>query len=221
MTGWSDFDPDFIRKRYNRLAPIYPFFEYVFWLPQGIRSRATSKLGLTAGSRVLEVGCGTGRNFASLVRCVGKSGHIYGVDFSEGMLAVAERECRRRGWRNVTLLKQNAHDYALSEPVDGVLFSLSYEVIPRHREALQHAWAQLRPGGCLVVLGQTTPPGKLGRWLRPLGILTSRATVLGDPDRCPWDDLRRHTELVDHEQLRFGYYICRGTKRKDETSRHL
>src|SRR5215472_10375480 len=82
--AWPHYSVDFIRKRYDRLAPIYPLFEILFALPWGIRARAVRRLGLQRGDRVLEVGCGTGRNFPHLVRAVGRTGHVYGVDCLQG-----------------------------------------------------------------------------------------------------------------------------------------
>ena len=212
MRGWTPAAPDVIRKRYNQLASIYPVFEYVFWLPKGVRAEAVRRLELAPGQRALEVGCGTGRNFDPMVGAVGRSGHIYGVDLSEGMLRIAQRRCVRRGWTNVTLLRRDASEHALPGPVDAALFSFSYEVIPEYRKALRNAWSQLRLGGHLVILGQRTPQGMLGRWLRPIGVTVSRATVLGDPDRCAWEDLRELTARIDLEERKYGYYICRGTK---------
>jgi hypothetical protein len=52
-----------IRRRYQRVAPIYPVFELVFLLPRGIRHRAVHRLGLASRDSVLEVGCGTGEIF--------------------------------------------------------------------------------------------------------------------------------------------------------------
>lgn len=81
---WMRYNTDFIRRRYNGLAPIQPVFEYVFWLPRGIRRRAVRQLELFRGARVPEVACGTGRNLPFLIEAVGPSGHVYGVDLSEG-----------------------------------------------------------------------------------------------------------------------------------------
>jgi SAM-dependent methyltransferase len=83
----------------NRIAALIPFFEYAFFIPSGLRKRAVDQLKLRKGDRVLEVGCGTGRNFPFPRDAVGSKGRIYGVDLSEGMLritfvAVPSRKCR-------------------------------------------------------------------------------------------------------------------------------
>ena len=213
IARWVDYDTPFVRRRYNRLARFFVLFEWLFLLPRGIRSKAVSRLELKPGNSVLEVGCGTGRNLAPLVEAVGTEGHVYGVDLSEGMLAEAEERCAQAGWHNVTLIRADAADYTLPEPVDGVIFSLSYAVIPDHLEALRRAWRQLRPGGYLVIMDARLPSGAAGKILHPFVVWTSRLTVLGNPDVRPWDELKGLTETVDYEEAQFGtYYICRGRK---------
>lgn len=214
VAKWVDYDVPFVRRRYNRLAKFFVFFEWLFLLPPRIRSRAVSRMGVGPGSRVLEVGCGTGRNLEPLLRAVGDGGRVYGVDLSEGMLAEARELCDREGWRNVTLLRADAAEYEVPEPVDGVVFSLSYAVIPHHREALRHAWGQLRPGGHLVIMDAKLPSGLAGRLLHPFVVWVSRLTVLGNPDVRPWDELKELTDEVECEEAQLGtYYICRGRKR--------
>ncbi|HEX9930813.1 MAG TPA: methyltransferase domain-containing protein [Pyrinomonadaceae bacterium] len=96
IAKWVDYDISFVRRRYNRIARFFVFFEWLFWLPRSIRSKAVKRLELKRGSRVLEVGCGTGRNLAPLIEAVGAKGQVYGVDLSEGMLAEAKHLCARR-----------------------------------------------------------------------------------------------------------------------------
>lgn len=213
IAKWVDYDTPFVRQRYNRLARFFVFFEWLFLLPRSIRSKAVNRLELKSGSRVLEVGCGTGRNLAPLLEAVGAEGRVYGVDLSEGMLAEAKELCAKREWRNVELIRADAGDYVLPEAVDGVIFSLSYAVIPHHRNALRHAWKQLRQGGYLVIMDAKLPSGILGKLLYPFVMWASRLTVLGNPDVRPWDELRELTDEVDNEEAQFGtYYICRGRK---------
>ncbi len=213
IAKWVDYDTPFVRQRYNRLAKFFGFFEWLFLLPPGIRSKAVSRLQLKSGSRVLEVGCGTGKNLAPLIEAIGAEGQVYGVDLSEGMLAEANQLCVQREWRNVKLMRADATDYVLPEAVDGAIFSLSYAVIPHHRDALRHAWKQLRPGGYLVIMDAKLPSGAAGKLLYPLVVWTSRLTVLGNPDVRPWDELRELADDVEYEEAQFGtYYICRARK---------
>ncbi len=46
---------------------------------------------LLGGGRVLDLGCGTGRDLFALTQLVGEGGQVVGVDMTEAQLAVAER----------------------------------------------------------------------------------------------------------------------------------
>jgi SAM-dependent methyltransferase len=206
-------DHDLIRQRYNRIAAFIPFFEYAFFIPSGLRKRAVGQLKLRPGDRVLEVGCGTGRNFPFLRDAVGPEGRVYGVDLSEGMLRRARKLCHRRQWTNFVLIEADAADYASRELFDGVLFSFSYNVMPHHCSVLRQVWKQLRPGGRLVIVDARLPPGLLGKLIRPFATWLMKQTLLGNPLVRPW---QYHAALVDDfhmEDFRFSsYYICCGTK---------
>lgn len=216
INSWSDYDTNFVRARYNRLASFFVLFEWLFWLPRGIRQKAVNRLELAPGARVLEVGCGTGRNLQLLVEAVGAEGHVYGVDVSEGMLVEAEELCRQQGYCNVTLIRSDAAQYLVPEAVDGVLFSLSYATMSHHREVLRHAWNQLRAGGSLVIMDAKLPGGFLGKIARaclPFFVLTLRLTVLGNPFIVPAEELRAIAADVEVEELSFGtYFICRAKR---------
>jgi ubiquinone/menaquinone biosynthesis C-methylase UbiE len=202
-----------IRRRYDFIAPVFPVFELVFLQPPGIRPRAVARLELKHGDSVLEVGCGTGRNLKHLVSVVGPSGTVYGVDCSEGMLEVARRRCSREGWNNVHMQCQDAAQMVLPGPVDAVLFSLSYSVMPEPSKVLARAWEYLRPGKVAVIVDAKLDGVPLSRWMRRPVAWVSKATVLGDPDILPWEHLKVLTPDVKMEEINFGtYFICRGRK---------
>lgn len=216
ISRWRDYDTNFVRARYNRLARIFVLFEWLFWLPGNIRQKAVNRLELPTGARVLEVGCGTGRNLGLLVKAVGDEGHVYGVDVSEGMLGQAEELCARQGYSNVTLIQSDAVQCVVPEAVDAVLFSLSYATMSHHKEVLLHAWNQLRTGGRLVIMDAKLPggfAGKIARLCLPFFVLTLRLTVLGNPFIVPADELRAISPDVEVEEFSFGtYFICRAKK---------
>ncbi len=213
---WVDYDLSFIRQRYNHIAKFFVFFEWFFLLPPGIRQKTIRRLELKPGSRVLEIGCGTGRNLALLVDAVGASGRVYGVDLSEGMLAEATALCEKQKWHNVELIHRDAATYLAPEPLDGVLFSLSYATMPHHREVLEQVWKQLKPGGQLVIMDAQFPKGLSGKLLKPIYpfvVWILKRTVLGNPYIVPAQELREVAGHVEIENLSFGtYFICRAKK---------
>lgn len=205
--------PEFIARRYDHLAWAYPGVELLFGLRPSLRRNAVARLGSVAGGTVLEVGCGTGRNLPDLVKAVGPSGHVHGVDVSAGMLRRAGAVRQRHGWTNVTLHQHDAATVELPTTLDAVLFSLSYSVLPQQSVTLGRVWERLRPGGHLVIMDAGLPPGPLGRLGRWFGVALSTATVLGDPEAHPWDDLSALTHHVQTERFQVGtYFICAAEK---------
>jgi ubiquinone/menaquinone biosynthesis C-methylase UbiE len=193
--------------RYDRFARVYAPLEPLFLIFPRARRKAVAAMTLHPGQTVLEVGAGTGRNLPYLERMVGPSGRVFAVDASPGMLAEAGRLVEGRGWTNVTLIEQDAAQLQLAEEVDGVLFSLSYSVLPEPAAALERAWRLLRPGGRVVVMDAGLPNSRLGRALRPVASLLVRLAP-GDPHSDPWRDLSR-LGSVETERFMAGiYYVC-------------
>lgn len=101
--------------------------------------------------RILEVGCGTGRNLVSLRRLFPEA-HLTGVDLSEQMLAIAATKDLDD---QVTLLRRS---YSLPVHADGeafdlVLFSYALSMFnPGWEQAIDAAWGDLDEGGIIAVV---------------------------------------------------------------------
>lgn len=211
-------DLEIVRQRYRYIARVYPILE-LLWLPPGIRREAVGSLTLRPGDHVIELGCGTGRNLLMLSDAVGSGGRVVGVDLSPEMLHRARRRARSLGLQNVSLHLADAATFRSPEPVDAVLFSLSYSVMPNRVEALRLSWERLRSGGRLVVMDGKIPDGLIGVLSRPVITSLSQRTVLGDPNSRPWESLRDLGADVEiSDRLAGFYFICRSVKRTGQIS---
>jgi ubiquinone/menaquinone biosynthesis C-methylase UbiE len=190
--------------KYDRVARFYRSFEPLYLIFPPARRRAVAALGLKPGDVVLEIGAGTGRNFPYLMEAVGPTGTVIAVDASAGMLAEAQKLCRREGWSNVELIRQDAAQLRLDREVDAVLFSLSYSALPEPRPALAAAWQRLRPSRRVVVMDLGLTEGGFARLLGPIARLLLKFTP-GDPYSDPWSDLAAYGS-VQTKRFLFGLF---------------
>jgi S-adenosylmethionine-diacylgycerolhomoserine-N-methlytransferase len=105
-----------------------------------------------APARILEVGCGTGRNLLALARIFPRA-QITGVDLSASMLAIARRKTAAHGSR-IRLL-QRAYDAPVSAAQGHQLVLCSYALTmfnPGFEAAIAAAHRDLAPGGHLAVV---------------------------------------------------------------------
>jgi S-adenosylmethionine-diacylgycerolhomoserine-N-methlytransferase len=141
------------------------------------RDQLISRLQPDAGSCVLEIGCGTGRNLVLAGRLY-PAARFFGIDVSTEMLTSAIAAISRGG---LTSRVRVAHgDGTAFDPqrlfgiprFDHVMISYSLSMIPGWRGVLQAAIAHLKPGGRLHIVDfgrQERLPGVaralLRRWL--------------------------------------------------------
>lgn len=116
--------------------------------------------------RILEVGCGTGKNLAGLCRRFPHAA-ITGLDLSAPMLDVARRKLAAYGSRVGFL--HRAYDAPIDDLTgyDLVLFSYALSMFnPGFERAIQAAALDLAPGGCIAVVDfHTTRFPWFERWM--------------------------------------------------------
>ncbi len=195
-----------IVRGYDRVARLYSTLEPLYLIFPRARRKAVRALRVKPGDTVLEIGAGSGRNLPYLIGAVGTEGAVIAVDASSGMLAEAAKLVRREGWENVELIHRDATLLELDRDLDGVLFSLSYSVLPEPRPALALGWERLRPGGRVVVMDLGLTGSRFHRLLAPIGWLLEKLAP-GDAYSEPWDDLRAYGEVETERFLLGLYYV--------------
>jgi SAM-dependent methyltransferase len=129
------------------------------------------------------------------------------------MLVKARELKNQNNWSNVDLVEQDAAQFTPGEPLDAVMFGLSYNTMPQHQAVLNHAWSLLRPGGRLVIMDGKLPPGLGGRLILPFSLWLMKRTMLGNPLLRPWEELERLAGDIEMEQFGLGtWYVCRADK---------
>lgn len=135
------------------------------------RELMIDQLGDIEGKRVLDIGCGTGRNFELLVERVGPQGQIHGIDYSKGMLEEARNRVNRRGWDNVKLSHDDAVELKTTQPpYDAIVSAWCLGIVYDLEKALSKALSLLKPEGHIAIMDfQRAHPdrGPL-RWLFPI-----------------------------------------------------
>ncbi|MEO6020892.1 MAG: methyltransferase domain-containing protein [Knoellia sp.] len=179
------------------------------------RERAIPALHLQEGSRVLDIGCGTGLNFPLLLAAVGPRGQVVGVDRSREMLEVARRKTVHLPPGNVVLLEADAQTFAhaaarpdaLEAPFDAVLFTYSLSLMSNWEDAWQHATSLVIPGGRVGIVDMGLPQG----WARLLDPAAHLAFLLAgaDPKARPWTLLESTAHDVQSWSLRGGHIQVR------------
>ncbi|MFD5228539.1 class I SAM-dependent methyltransferase [Streptomyces qaidamensis] len=129
---------------------------------------AVAELGLRAGDRVLDAGCGTGRALPPLRAAVGASGVVLGADLTPAMLREAVRAGRDRDGQ--LLLTDVAALPLRSRSLDAVFGAGLVSHLESPAENLRELARVVRPGGVLALfhpIGRAALAARHGRSITP------------------------------------------------------
>jgi phosphatidylethanolamine/phosphatidyl-N-methylethanolamine N-methyltransferase len=148
-------------KLYSEFAPLYDkVFGKIFY--SRLR-RVIESLNIAPGSKVLEVGAGTGTSFPAYPRHC----EVTGIDLAPDMLARARQKIHQNGWSHLRVLEMDA--MTLEFPDDSFDYITAFHVVtvvPDPIRMMEEARRVCRPGGRIVIVNHFTSERRL------LGFLT-------------------------------------------------
>ena len=131
---------------YNRIAPIYDFllsatFALARFDEEKFRAKMIQKISdLSPDTPILDLGCGTGRNF-HLIRSLLGNHKIIGIDISDRMLELAENKANKHGITNIDFIENDVtNSKEIMAKIGGeyaVISSLTLSVIWSNKAAVE------------------------------------------------------------------------------------
>ncbi len=198
----KELTPPYFRYTIHLIRP-FPDFDFSFIKP--VRRKAVELLNLKQGDRVLDMGCGPGGCFPYLVRAVGSSGEVVGVEISPEVTINARRRIERNKWRNIEVIEADARTVHLTGTFDGALMFAAQDVFAS-QEALENIFPHLRDSARVAIFGAKTSKNRLGMILNPFlkMLFKLNFSTASRPDHEPWRILSKYVEGLDVEEYFFG-----------------
>jgi ubiquinone/menaquinone biosynthesis C-methylase UbiE len=137
-----------IAKHYDSIMNLVTLGRYNSFI-----NRAVRQIDIEPEDRILDLGCGTGRNAELMLDYLGDKGFITGIDISAQM----EKQFRTRFWNNKQVEFINHRidtPFSLENLYDKVLISFVIHGFPHEirLKIIRNACDHLKPGGSLHIL---------------------------------------------------------------------
>jgi len=150
------------KRFYDRISRVYDYLTGVF--ERKYAERAVEHLSVEEGETVLEIGFGTGHCLKLMAESVGKTGKVYGVDISSGMLeATRKRLDKARLMDRVELYCGDAASLPYSDNTfDAAFMSFALELFdtPEIPMLLEEVKRVLKPRGRIGVISMSKENGE-------------------------------------------------------------
>lgn len=112
----------------------------------------TEVAGIKLGDTVLDLGSGAGNDCFVARAIVGDAGRVIGVDFTPSMVAKADVNMQKLGYKNVEFLLGDIDNLPLQENrVDVVISNCVLNLVPDKAAAFSEMYRVIKPGGHFCV----------------------------------------------------------------------
>ena len=110
-------------------------------------------MGVAEGSRVADLGAGSGFFTVRLARAVGPTGRVIAVDIDKKRLKTIRKSMKKGKLTNIEVIRGEPDNPHLPpNSLDAILISNAYHHVNEHRSMLAHMRRALKPEGRMVIL---------------------------------------------------------------------
>lgn len=144
---------DHLVTEFDRMAEVYDAFVRPFSTPIFDEALDEMRPYLPPDARVLDAGCGAGRELQRVARRVPR-GEVVGIDLAAGMVEAAHRDARAHGLTSCAFFQSDVGDLPaeFTEGFDVVYNCLAHHHYPDPPAAAREIHRCLRPGGVYCVV---------------------------------------------------------------------
>lgn len=155
----------YVRRLFGRIAGIYDLMNRL--MSMGLdpywRKRAARYLALATGETGLDLGAGTADLSIAVIRNSGPDTHMIGLDITPEMLEVGRKKIAHLGLKDrIELRVGDAENINLPDnSVDGCCSAFTVRNLANLHKGFSEMLRVVRPGGRVVCLEISHPPGKI------------------------------------------------------------
>jgi demethylmenaquinone methyltransferase / 2-methoxy-6-polyprenyl-1,4-benzoquinol methylase len=154
----------YVQRLFGRIARVYDLMNFLmsFGLDRYWRKRAARYMGLASGETGLDLGAGTADLSIAVIRNSGPGTHMIGMDITPEMLEQGRIKLARLGLQDrIELRVGDAEHIDLPDnSVDGCCSAFTVRNLTDIRQGFREMLRVVRPGGRVVCLEISHPPGK-------------------------------------------------------------
>jgi demethylmenaquinone methyltransferase/2-methoxy-6-polyprenyl-1,4-benzoquinol methylase len=138
----------FEARHYDSLLNMFSLGSYAVFI-----RRAIAKMNIQPDDRILDLGCGTGRNSCLMAKYLSAEGSIMGLDIGEEMISQFEKKCRHNPHVEVNNLRID-EPLPFKDEFNKAFLSFVFHGFPDDKKEIiiKNIIKVLKPGGQLFIL---------------------------------------------------------------------
>jgi demethylmenaquinone methyltransferase/2-methoxy-6-polyprenyl-1,4-benzoquinol methylase len=157
--------PQYVRRLFGRIARVYDLLNRLISFGQDRRWRrfAARQVGLGPDQVALDLGTGTGDLAIAVLHAGAPGCRVVGVDFTSEMLAIGRRKLDRLGLSDrIELIQGDADQLPFADNAfDACCSAFVVRNLADIGQSFREMWRVVKPGGKVVCLELSHPPGLL------------------------------------------------------------